>query len=145
MRRDLRSSAVNDPVAPLGLYRVMMINRILTICAAASAVLAAEAVGTSLASAQGYPPPPGTVYAPAPQPYPPYPADYRNARPMDYDSLDDDEGPRGLSPPGAVPPPNDPRYGRRPIYSDEAPIASPYDPRYGRPAGAPPQQAYTGP
>jgi lipoprotein-anchoring transpeptidase ErfK/SrfK len=122
----------------------MMNNRILTICAAASAVLAAEAVGTSLASAQSYPPQ-GGVYSPAPQPYPPYPTDYRAAppRPMDYDVLEDDEGPRGLSPPGAVPAPNDPRYGRRPVYPDERPIASPDDPRYGHAPGMPP--AYSGP
>jgi len=121
-----------------------MTNRILTIFAAVSAVLAAEAVGTSPAPAQGYPPP-GGVYSPTPQPYPPYPYDYRAAppRPMDYDVLEDDEGPRGLSPPGAVPSPNDPRYVRRPVYPDERPIASPDDPRYGRPYGMPP--SYSGP
>src|SRR5271168_3022556 len=59
-----------------GYTRAMMTKRILTICAAVSAVLAVEAAVTSLASAQGYPPP-GTVYAPSPQPYPGYPADYR--------------------------------------------------------------------
>src|SRR6202789_335090 len=131
MRRDLPSSPVNDPVAPWGYTRAMMTKRILTICAAISAALAVEAVGTSLASAQGYPPP-GTVYSPSPQPYPPsgYPADYRAPRPMDYDALDDDEGPNGpgstaLPPPG----PNDPRYGRRPVYSDQGPGLSPDDPR----------------
>jgi lipoprotein-anchoring transpeptidase ErfK/SrfK len=123
----------------------MMTNRILTICAAFSAVLAVEAVGTSLASAQGYPPP-GAVYSPTPQPYPSggYPADYRGQRPADYrgqrpadfDALEDDEGPNGpgstaLSPPG----PSDPRYGRRPVYSDQSPIQSPDDPRYGHPPG----------
>src|ERR1700731_4509629 len=128
----------------------MMTKRILTICAAVSAVLAAEAVGTSLASAQGYPPP-GTVYAPSPQPYPPggYPADYRSPRPMDFDVLEDDEGPygsgrAGLPPPGPVLSPNDPRYGRRPVYSDQGPVMSPDDPRYGRPAGPPPPN-YSGP
>jgi lipoprotein-anchoring transpeptidase ErfK/SrfK len=120
----------------------MMINRILTICAAASAVLAAEAVRTPLASAQGYPPQ-GNVYSPAPQPYPPYPTDYRAARPMEFDTLEDDEGPNGLSPPGAVPPPNDRRYGRRPVYPDDQPIASPEDSRYGRGGGTAP--AYSGP
>ncbi len=121
-----------------------MNNRILTICAAVSAVLAAEAVGTSLASAQSYPPQ-GGVYSPTPQPYPPYPTDYRAAppRPLDYDVLEDDEGPRGLSPPGAVPSPNDPRYSRRPVYPDERPIASPDDPRYGHAPGMPP--VYSGP
>jgi lipoprotein-anchoring transpeptidase ErfK/SrfK len=129
----------------------MMTKRILTICAAVSAVLAAEAVGTSLASAQGYPPP-GTVYAPSPQPYPPggYPADYRAPRPMDFDALEDDEGPygsgrAGLPPPGPVLSPNDPRYGRRPVYSDQGPILSPDDPRYGRPTGLPPPPNYSGP
>src|SRR5579864_3605522 len=167
MRRDLRSSAVNDQVAPWGYTRVMMNNRILTICAAVSAVVAAEAAGTLLASAQSYPPQ-GGVYSPTPQPYPPYPTDYRAAppRPLDYDVLEDDEGPRGLSPPGASPSPYDPRYSRRPVYPDDRPIASPddpryghapgmapvysgpvmspYDPRYGRPAGAPPTN-YSGP
>ena len=72
-----------------------MIKRILTICAA----LVAGAAGTSLAHAQGYPvSPPGAVYSPAPQAYPPggYPADYRRglvpARP-NFDSLEDDEAP----------------------------------------------------
>src|SRR5277367_5155996 len=116
----------------------MMTNRILTICAAASAVLAVEAVGTSLASAQGYPPP-GTVYSP----YPPsrYPTDYRGAgRPQEYDVLEDDDGPNGgpgstaLPPPGPVVSPNDPRYSGRPVYPDQGrPIQSPDDPRYGRP------------
>jgi lipoprotein-anchoring transpeptidase ErfK/SrfK len=118
----------------------MMSNRILTICAAVSAVLAAETVGTSLASAQGYPQ--GGVYSPSPQPYPPYPTDYR-ARPQDFDSLEDDEGPRGLPPPGAVPPPNDPRYARRPVYPDDRPITSPDDPRYGHAPGMAP--SYSGP
>jgi lipoprotein-anchoring transpeptidase ErfK/SrfK len=111
----------------------MMTKRILTICAAASAVLVAAAAGTSLASAQGYPPP-GTVYSPSPQPYPPYPGDYRGApRPMEYDVLDDEDGPGStrLPPPG---PSGDPRYSGRPVYSDQAPILSPDDPRYGRPA-----------
>jgi lipoprotein-anchoring transpeptidase ErfK/SrfK len=120
----------------------MMSNRILTICAAVSAVLVAEAVGTSLASAQSYPPP-GPVYSPAPQPYPPgYPADYRAPpHPMDFDVLDDDEGPNGLPPPGAVPP----NGSRRPVYSDQGPIMSPDDPRYGRPAGMPPVYSDRGP
>ena len=119
-----------------------MSNRILTICAAVSAVLAAEAVGTSLASAQSYPPP-GPVYSPAPQRYPSgYPGDYRAPpRPMEYDVLDDDEGPNGLPPPGAMPPPG----SRRPVYSDQGPILSPDDPRYGRPAGPPPTYSDRGP
>src|SRR5579872_3104798 len=150
MRRDLRSSAVNGPVAafryiPGGVIpRVMMTKRILTICTAVSAALAAGLAGTSIVSAQGYPPPPGSVYAPTPQPYPPgYPADYRAApRPMDFDVLEDDEGPNGpgstrISPPGAVP------HGR-PLYNTErGPVMSPDDPRYGRPPGAPP--TYSGP
>ena len=113
-----------------------MTNRILTIFAAVSAVLAAEAVGTSLASAQSYPPP-GPVYSPVPQPYP---GDYRpSPRPTDFDSLEDDEGSTRLSPPGAVPQ----QGGRRPLYTDERPITSPDDPRYGHPPGAAP--AYSGP
>src|SRR5580698_6606061 len=118
----------------------MMTNRILTICAAVSAALAAEAVGSSPASAQGYPPP-GAVYSP----YPParYPTDYRGApRPQQYDVLEDDDGPNGgpgstaLPPPGPVLSPNDPRYSGRPVYPDQGrPIMSPDDPRYGRPQG----------
>jgi lipoprotein-anchoring transpeptidase ErfK/SrfK len=135
-----------------GYTRAMMTKRILTICAALSAALAAEAVGTSLASAQGYPVPPGAVYSPSPQPYYPrggYPADYRAApRPMDFDALDDEDGPNGpgsaaLPPPGPMVSPNDPRYGR-PVYSDRGPVMSPDDPRYGRPAGLPPPN-YSGP
>jgi lipoprotein-anchoring transpeptidase ErfK/SrfK len=116
----------------------MMTKRILTICAAISAAVAAEAAGTSLASAQNYPVGPGTVYSPSPPPG--YPGDYRRPRPADFDVVDDDDGPNGpgssrLSPPGAVPSPNDPRYGR-PVYSDRGgPIQSPDDPRYGRPPG----------
>ena len=121
-----------------------MTKRILTICAAVSAALAAEAAGTPPASAQqGYPVPPGAVYAPRPPAS--YPTDYRAPRPMDFD--DEDEGPNGLAP-GALPPPgpilspDDPRYGRPigapPVYSERGPILSPDDPRYGRPVGAPP-------
>jgi lipoprotein-anchoring transpeptidase ErfK/SrfK len=113
----------------------MMIKRILTMCAA---LTVAGAAGTSLAQAQqGYQvPPPGSVYAPAPPPYPPggYPADYRRAPPApDFDALDDEDAPgsAALSPPG--PPP---------VYSDrgvpQGPILSPDDPRYGRPDGPPP-------
>jgi lipoprotein-anchoring transpeptidase ErfK/SrfK len=144
-----RLLAIQDKRYSWGYSRAMMTNRILTICAAASAVLAAVAAGTSLASAQGYPPP-GTVYSPS-QPYPPYPGDYRGApRPMEFDVLDDDDGPNGpgstrLPPPGPVISPNDPRYGRRPVYSDQGPILSPDDPRYGRPAGPPPTYPDRGP
>ena len=132
----------------------MMSKRILTIFAALSASLAAGAAGTSLALAQGYPVPPGTIYSTAPQPYPPggYPADYRRAPGApDFDALEDDDSPNAqastaLPPPGPVLSPDDPRYGRpagaRPIYSDRAvptgPILSPDDPRYGRPDGPPP-------
>jgi lipoprotein-anchoring transpeptidase ErfK/SrfK len=124
----------------------MMTNRILTICAAISAALAAEAAGTSLASAQSYPVGPGAVYSPSPPPG--YPGDYRGPRPADFDMLDDEDGPGGppssrLSPPGVVTAPNDPRYGR-PVYSDRGPVMSPDDPRYGRPAGPPPA-SYSGP
>ncbi|GAC1502789.1 MAG: L,D-transpeptidase [Bradyrhizobium sp.] len=126
-----------------------MIKSILTICAAA----AVGAAGTSLALAQGYPMPPAGVDSPAPQPYVPggYPGDYRRgpAAP-DFDALEDDEAPNGLSstalpPPGPVLSPDDPRYGRadggRPVYSDRAvppgPVLSPDDPRYGRSDGPP--------
>ena len=68
MRRYLPSSAVNGPVW-LGVYtKAMMINRLLTIFAAAAAC----AAGTSLADAQqGYPVPPGSVYSASPGPYVP--------------------------------------------------------------------------
>jgi lipoprotein-anchoring transpeptidase ErfK/SrfK len=126
----------------------MMINRILTICAAAAAC----AAGTSLAFAQqGYPVPPGSVYSAAPGPYQQggYVVDDRRGMP-DFDGLEDDEAPNAqhstaLPPPGPVLSPDDPRYGRpmgAPVYSDRntptGPILSPDDPRYGRPAGPPP-------
>ena len=131
-----------------------MTTRNLTICATVSVALAVTVAGTSLVLAQGYP-----VYPSSPQAYPPgsYPTDYRAPRPMDFDVLEDDDGPNGpgstaLPPPGPVVSPNDPRYGR-PVYSDRGPapppgaysgpVMSPDDPRYGRPAGAPP--AYSGP
>ena len=155
MRRYLPSTAVNGPVW-LGDYtRAMMINRILTICAAA----ALGAAGTSLAHAQqGYPVPPGSVYSAAPGSYPQggYVVDDRRRpddRSMpDFDALDDDDAPNApssaaLPPPGPVLSPNDPRYGRpmgapAPVYSERpmptGPILSPDDPRYGRPAGPPP-------
>jgi len=122
----------------------MMINRLLTICAA----VAVSAAGTSLAQAQQgyYPVPPAPIYSPAPGPYVPggYAVDERRGVGVpDYDALEDDEAPNAqrstaLPPPGPVLSPNDPRYGR-PIYSDRAPpmptgpILSPDDPRYGRP------------
>jgi lipoprotein-anchoring transpeptidase ErfK/SrfK len=138
MRRYLRSSAVNRPVG-LGDYtKAMMINRILTICAA----VAAGAAGTSLSFAQqGYPVPQSSVYSTAPEPY---------SQAPNFDSLEDDEAPNAqtstaLPPPGPVLSPDDPRYGRpmgAPVYSDRnmptGPILSPDDPRYGRPAGPPP-------
>ncbi len=132
-----------------------MTKRILTICAAVSAAWAAAAAGTSLASAQGYPILPGAVYSPPPPPYPRgNPADYRAPRPMDFDVLEDDDGPNvqgstALPPPGPVLSPDDPRYGRPmiapPAYSDRGPVLSPDDPRYGRPAGAPPVYSDRGP
>jgi lipoprotein-anchoring transpeptidase ErfK/SrfK len=153
MRRYLRSSAVNGPVAAWGYTKAMMIKQILTICAA----LAAGLMGTSLALAQGYPAAPGPLYstAPAPAPYPPggYPADYRRAPGApDFDALEEeDDAPNAqsstaLPPPGPVLSPADPRYGRplgaAPVYSDRGaptgPILSPDDPRYGRTGGPPP-------
>jgi lipoprotein-anchoring transpeptidase ErfK/SrfK len=133
----------------LGVYtRAMMIKRILTICAA----MAAGAAGTSLALAQGYSQPPGSLYSAAPAPYPPggYIVDERRAPGApDFDALDDDDpnapSSTALSPPGPVLSPDDPRYGRpdsRPVYSDRGPpagpVLSPDDPRYGRPDGPPP-------
>ena len=124
-----------------------MIKHILTVCA----VAAASAAGTSLVQAQqGYPVPPGAVYAPQAQPYPPggYPADYRpGPGAPDFDALEDEEAPQNsaaLPPPGPVLSPDDPRYGRPlgapPVYSavPTGPVLSPDDPRYGRPAGPPP-------
>jgi lipoprotein-anchoring transpeptidase ErfK/SrfK len=117
----------------------MMIKRILTICAALTAVLAAGVAGTSLALAQqGYPVPPGSVYSAAPPPYPPggYPADYRRGPPgpPDFDALEDDEVMEGSA---ALPPPGVP-----PVYSSrgvpQGPVLSPDDPRYGRLGGPPP-------
>jgi lipoprotein-anchoring transpeptidase ErfK/SrfK len=152
MRRYLPPSAVNGPVW-LGVYTTaMMINRLLTICAA----VAVSAAGTSLAHAQqGYPVPPGSVYSASPGPYVPggYAVDERRGPGApDFDALEDDEAPNAqsstaLPPPGPVLSPNDPRYGRpmgAPVYSDRGPpmptgpVMSPDDPRYGRPAGPPP-------
>jgi lipoprotein-anchoring transpeptidase ErfK/SrfK len=123
----------------------MMINRILTICAAA----AFGAAGTSLAYAQqGYPVPPGSVYSAAPGSSAAAAYDDRRG-PPDFDGLEDDEAPNArsssaLPPPGPVLSPDDPRYGRpmnAPVYSDRSapagPVLSPDDPRYGRPASPP--------
>ena len=124
-----------------------MIKRILTVFAA----VVVGAAGTSLASAQGYPPPPGTIYSTAPSAYP---ADDGRPEAMDmapdFDAVDDDQSPRrqnsaALPPPGPVMSPDDPRYGRpagaRPVYSDrgmpQGPVMSPEDPRYGRPSPRP--------
>ncbi len=155
MCRYLPSSAVNGPVG-LGVYtKAMMINRILTICAAVAAGMA----GASFAHAQqGYPVPParpirqlrdrmckGAIKAAMRS---------MNAAALahaDFDALDDDDAPNAqsstaLPPPGPVLSPADPRYGRpagAPVYSDRGapmptgPILSPDDPRYGRPAAAP--------
>jgi lipoprotein-anchoring transpeptidase ErfK/SrfK len=115
----------------------MMINRILTICAAAALGLA----GTSFAHAQGYPAPPGPVYSAAPQPYP-------QGNMPNFDAVDDDDAAPNsavLPPPGPVLSPDDPRYGRPMypprVYSDRAPsgpVMSPDDPRYGQPMAPPP-------
>ncbi len=83
----------------------MISKRILTICAA----LAAGAAGTSLALAQGYPPPvpPGPIYSTAPQPYQPggYPADYRRGPGApNFDALEDDDNPDSRNS-AALPPP----------------------------------------
>jgi lipoprotein-anchoring transpeptidase ErfK/SrfK len=122
----------------------MMIKRILTVFAA----VVAGAAGTSLVSAQGYPPPPGTYSAP-PSAYP-----GEDDRPgatgalPDYDGIDGDQSPRrhdsaALPPPGPIMSPDDPRYGRPgsgPVYSDrgpsQGPVMSPDDPRYGQPGPA---------
>src|SRR5258708_5526552 len=144
MRRYLRSSAVNGPVWARGYTRAMMTKRFLTICAA---VAAGTAAGTSLALAQSYPPPPGAVYSTPSPPYVPggYPADYRRGPGgPDLDAREEAERPNTAARPrpGPVVSPEDPRYGRRPVYTDRAmptgPILSPDDPRYGRPDGAPP-------
>ena len=155
MRRYLPSTAVNGPVG-LGDYtRAMMINRILTICAAA----ALGAAGTSLAHAQqGYPVPPGSVYSAAPVPI-------RKAAmssttvacrttaacristrwTMTTCAERAEFGRAAAARSGAVAQrsplwPPDGRAG--PVYSERpmptGPILSPDDPRYGRPAGPPP-------
>ncbi len=128
-----------------------MIKHILTIGAALAAGAAGTSLGVSLALAQGYSQPPGSLYSASPAPYPPggYTVDERRAPGApDFDALDDDDDApdarsSALPPPGPVLSPADPRYGRpdsRPVYSDRAPgpILSPADPRYGRPDGPPP-------
>ena len=158
MCRYLPSSPVNGPVGLEVYKKAMMINRILTICAAVAAGMA----GASFAHAQqGYPLAPGPAYSATPGPY--VQGGYRGGYVVDerrgpgaadfdaLDPLDDDEAPNAqsstaLPPPGPVLSPADPRYGRpagAPVYSDRGapmptgPILSPDDPRYGRPAGAP--------
>ena len=115
-----------------------MIKRILTICAALTAALATGSAGTSLALAQGYLTPPGSVYA-APPPDSPggYPPDYRRAPPgpPDFDALEDDEAPNAQGS-TALPPPGPPVYSDRGV--PQGPILSPDDPRYGRLDGPPP-------
>jgi lipoprotein-anchoring transpeptidase ErfK/SrfK len=133
-----------------GLKRAIMNNRLLTVLATVSAIVA----GTSVAIAQGYPAPAGS-YAP-----PPAPGDYRRAPQLpDFDEVDDEDGGPGrnagsLPPPGPALSADDPRYGRSlappPVYSDRAPlpqgpVMSPDDPRYGRPMGAPPVYSNTAP
>jgi lipoprotein-anchoring transpeptidase ErfK/SrfK len=142
MRRYPARCAVNDPVFCRAYIRAMMIKPILTVFAA----VITGAAGTSLASAQGYPPAPGTIYSTSPSAYP----DEDN-RPAaidglpDFDPADDDQAPRGhnsaaLPAPGPIMSPDDPRYGRpgsAPVYSDrgmqQGPVMSPDDPRYGQP------------
>ncbi|ABE63681.1 ErfK/YbiS/YcfS/YnhG [Nitrobacter hamburgensis X14] len=91
-----------------------MIKPILTVFAA----VVAGAAGISLASAQGYPPSPGTVYSAPPSAYP-----GEDDRPgaidalPDFDAADDDQSPRRhnsaeLPPPGPIMSPEDPRYGQ---------------------------------
>ena len=97
MRRYLPPSAVNGPVW-LGVYTTaMMINRLLTICAA----VVASAAATSLVHAQqGYPVPPGSVYSASPGPYVPggYVVDERRGPGApDFDAFDDDEAPNAQS------------------------------------------------
>jgi lipoprotein-anchoring transpeptidase ErfK/SrfK len=130
----------------------MMIKQILTVCAVVTAVMAGASLGHAQQGypVQAYPVPPGAVYSPGPQPYPPggYPADYRRGPGApDFDALEDDDAaqnPAALPPPGPVLSPDNPRYGRPlgapPVYSaaPTGPILSPDDPRYGRPAGPPP-------
>ena len=131
MRRYLRPSAVNDPVSAWGLYKSDDDQTHSDdLCG-----LAAGAAGTSLALAQGYPQPPGSVYSTAPAPYPPggyVVDDRRGPGAPDFDALDDDEAPNGQWLDRAV--------AARPaagMYSDrgapQGPILSPNDPRYGRP------------
>src|SRR5258708_21761344 len=144
MRRYIRSSAVNGPVWARGYTRAMMTKRFLTICAA---VAAGTAAGTSLALAQSYPPPPVAVYSTPSPPYVPggYPADYRPGPcGPDFDALEDDEAPNtaALPPPGPVVSPEDPRYGRLPVYTDlslpTSPLLSPHDPPPAPPPRPPP-------
>ena len=118
-----------------------MIKRILTVFAA----IVAGAAGTSLASAQGYPPPPSPIYS-----TPPFANPDEDDRPSgadavpDFDPVDDQSAQRdnsaALTPPGPVMSPDDPRYGRSsstPVYSNRdlppGPVMSPEDPRYGQP------------
>ena len=79
-----------------------MIKRILTVFAA----IVAGAAGTSLASAQGYPPPPSPIYSTPPSAYPDEDDRPRGADAVpDFDAVDDDQSPqraqfRGVDPAG---------------------------------------------
>jgi lipoprotein-anchoring transpeptidase ErfK/SrfK len=119
----------------------MMIKRILTVFAA----IVAGAAGTSLASAQGYPPAPSPIYSTPPSAYPDEDDRQRGADAVpNFDPVDDQSAQRdnsaALTPPGPVMSPDDPRYGRAsstPVYSTRnlppGPVMSPEDPRYGQP------------
>jgi lipoprotein-anchoring transpeptidase ErfK/SrfK len=141
------SFGIKDLVAALN-YTVNMIARhSLTLVAAMALAMA----GTTLASAQSYPP-----TQPAPSPYygtPPTagPQGYeRRQADLDLDDGYDDGIDRpavAAVPQGPVLSPDDPRYGRpmqrdywQPV-ANQGPILSPDDPRYGRPASAPPLHA----
>ena len=154
MRRYLRPSAVNDPVSAWGLYKsdddqTHSDDLCCALCCFGGRrgrnLACAGAAGLSNFSRRG-------LFA-APEPYT---QGIRRLSPrfrrLDFDGLDDEDGPNAqsstaLPPPGPVLSPDDPRYGRPmvapPVYSDRAvptgPILSPDDPRYGRPAGPPPQ------
>jgi lipoprotein-anchoring transpeptidase ErfK/SrfK len=119
----------------------MMIRTTLTILA----VGALCAAGTSLASAQSYPASQqGAGYSPTLEGYRGAPS--QTDQMPNFDDADDVPSTRrgqsaGLSSPGPILSPDDPRYGRGAgspqVYSHQAapqgPVMSPDDPRYGRP------------
>jgi lipoprotein-anchoring transpeptidase ErfK/SrfK len=121
----------------------MMFNRLSRLSARSFAAgfavsTVAGLTGAPVALAQSYPPPPG--YSQPLQPAPYGAPDSANRGVPDFDRLDGDDRGVALSPPGYQPQPN---YQQQPVPQQQSyqqpgldprgPVMSPDDPRYGRP------------